>query len=728
MNRIKINVVIALILSATTYAQNVGINGTGATPNSSAQLDLNTGNTFTSPNGRGLLIPNVALTGTGDNVTCSAAPATSLFVYNTATAGASPTNVVPGFYYWNGAKWVAFGGTGSLDWSLTGNAGTTVGTNFLGTTDNNDLEFKVNNIRSGLIDIADYQTFFGYGAGQNNTAAGILNSFFGFGAGSGTTSGTGNTGIGYNSITSNLTGLNNTAIGVQSLNFTTGNSNVALGTNAGYSINSGTQNTALGFWAMNNGGANNLSGSDNTSAGALSGAALTTGSSNTFLGYNSNLSTGTFNNVTAIGANAYPGASNVLILGGISGVNGGTSVNVGIGISAPTSLFHIVDAASAFTTGTLATITGNALTTGNGLLIQSSSLTSGNLVYINATNAAATGPALSVNNSSQSGNAIFASGGGAVNYSAIYGQNAPTTNGTGFDISLSSHTIAGEINLNLGGNYGFGVLGETVSFAEPCAGVIGIYSPLPAWGALGYRNKAGTADYGAYFTSAAGVGTGRMSNPKLNNNPKIDNAAAIGMAAYGDLFGGWIRGNVYGMAVRGERVSLYVDGKTVVNQPIIQLSKTADNKTIVNYTPASATADLQLHGVVKMENGVAIVSLDQETLSQFISTEDLTIIATPTGQTNGVYVELRGSELVIKENNNGKANTKVSWIIIGQRNIGDNTLPDEFKATDFDNNLRGFMNNENDKSTTSTGLYWNGTTLTTMPSSTGTPIAPGKKQ
>ncbi len=28
----------------------------------------------------------------------------SLLVYNTATAGTSPNNVTPGFYYWNGAK------------------------------------------------------------------------------------------------------------------------------------------------------------------------------------------------------------------------------------------------------------------------------------------------------------------------------------------------------------------------------------------------------------------------------------------------------------------------------------------------------------------------------------------------------------------------------------------------------------------------------------------------
>jgi len=127
----------ALVSWELLNAQNIGINSTGAAPVASAGLDVS----FTN---KGLLVPRVALTAT--NVAGPiAAPATSLFVYNTATAGASPNNVTPGYYYWDGAKWIAFGGSGGKDWSLTGNAGTVVGTNFLGTTDNVSLAFKTNN-------------------------------------------------------------------------------------------------------------------------------------------------------------------------------------------------------------------------------------------------------------------------------------------------------------------------------------------------------------------------------------------------------------------------------------------------------------------------------------------------------------------------------------------------------------------------------------------------------
>ena len=74
--------------------KNVGI-GT-ENPDASALLDLNVNDaSFTTK--LGLLIPRVALTAT--NVAAPiTGPANSLLVYNTATAGLAPNNVVPGFY------------------------------------------------------------------------------------------------------------------------------------------------------------------------------------------------------------------------------------------------------------------------------------------------------------------------------------------------------------------------------------------------------------------------------------------------------------------------------------------------------------------------------------------------------------------------------------------------------------------------------------------------------
>ncbi|NTW32414.1 MAG: hypothetical protein HGB12_07295 [Bacteroidetes bacterium] len=79
------------------------INATGGAADNSAMLDVGSTN-------QGILIPRVALTSATD-ITTIASPAASLLIYNTATAGTSPDNVIPGFYFYtttSPAKWVPF--------------------------------------------------------------------------------------------------------------------------------------------------------------------------------------------------------------------------------------------------------------------------------------------------------------------------------------------------------------------------------------------------------------------------------------------------------------------------------------------------------------------------------------------------------------------------------------------------------------------------------------------
>lgn len=127
-------------------AQNIGINATGATPATSAMLDI-------AATDKGLLIPRVALTAT-NAAGPVASPATSLLVYNTATAGTSPNNVTPGFYFWSGTAWVPLATLSTLTsrtWMLTGNAGTSATTNFIGTTDAVDVVVRTNNTEKARI-------------------------------------------------------------------------------------------------------------------------------------------------------------------------------------------------------------------------------------------------------------------------------------------------------------------------------------------------------------------------------------------------------------------------------------------------------------------------------------------------------------------------------------------------------------------------------------------------
>ncbi len=89
--------VFLLFATILSFSQSVSINGSGAAPNASSILDMS------AVNNKGLLIPNIALTGSSDNTSISS-PATGLMIYNTATAG----DVTPGYYYFNGTSWERF--------------------------------------------------------------------------------------------------------------------------------------------------------------------------------------------------------------------------------------------------------------------------------------------------------------------------------------------------------------------------------------------------------------------------------------------------------------------------------------------------------------------------------------------------------------------------------------------------------------------------------------------
>lgn len=130
--------VLFISLTPFSFAQNVGINAAGSAPNASAMLDVESTT-------RGLLIPRISLVAT-NSITPITAPATSLLVYNLASSGTGTAAVSPGYYYWDGTRWVALAGPNGRDWALDGNSGTTPGTNFLGTIDAQALAIRTNNI------------------------------------------------------------------------------------------------------------------------------------------------------------------------------------------------------------------------------------------------------------------------------------------------------------------------------------------------------------------------------------------------------------------------------------------------------------------------------------------------------------------------------------------------------------------------------------------------------
>lgn len=317
----KIILFATFLLKITLIQAQVGIGTT--TPD--AALDI-----ISTTNG--VLIPRIALT--AKNVTApvvnpnGGAIADGTLIYNTATSGASPNRVFPGFYYYDGSGWwVALSGNGSKNWSLTGNEGTSILTNFIGTTDNTDLIFKRNNTQSGVLNMTNtafgYSTFLPAIPGTNNTAFGAF-------ALASNSSGTENTAMGQNALRSNTTGISNVALGKEALFTNVGGSyNTALGEHALFQ-NTGSNNLAIGRYAMNV----NTTGNTNIAIGNNALTGNTTSSNNIALGHSSLYTNTTGTRNLGIGTSTLyannTGSDNIAI--GSLGLNVNTaSNNIAIG-------------------------------------------------------------------------------------------------------------------------------------------------------------------------------------------------------------------------------------------------------------------------------------------------------------------------------------------------------------------------------------------------------------
>ncbi len=375
-----------LVLAFTANAQ-VKIGNNSTTINSGSLLELESTN-------KGILLPRVALSDTS-TWALSGTPTDGMLVYNTATVAGQ---LAPGIYIYNSSKWkliTTTTGTKATNWTSTGNSGTTDGVNFIGTTDNVPLNFKVNNQVAGRVDSSASNTFLGYKSGKaltsgtaltgfgkealsanttgiNNTAVGSTalkfnvtgnrntavgstalfanssgsdNVAIGMGVLAATTSSTDNVGVGSLCLASNNSGTGNTAIGKSAMNLnSTGSSNIAMGKSALFNLTSGNGNSVIGtsaFQATTTGGFNvglgfeagaqNISGKNNVFIGDSSGRSNVTGNNNTLIGYKTTVNSAALTNATAIGSLARVDANNALVLGAIAGINGSLA-NTNVGI------------------------------------------------------------------------------------------------------------------------------------------------------------------------------------------------------------------------------------------------------------------------------------------------------------------------------------------------------------------------------------------------------------
>ena len=291
MKQTLFTIQILLFVTYYSFSQGVGI-GTTA-PDVSAALDITATN-------KGLLIPRMNLA----SINAIPNPATGLLVYDSAANRLVVNIGTAAIPNWQP---VAGNGNGSAAWSLTGNAGTGPTNQFIGTTDNQPLRFRINNFQAGELHPTTRNIFWGLRAGLGNTtgtnniaigtdalrtnatignliAIGDSALFNNIGTDRGDQIGVGlsNVAIGHLSLFNNTTGQFNLAIGGQSLfKNTTGPVNTAIGFQALFSNNIGNSNTAVGHQSL----FSNVTGDHNSAMGFLSLFANVTGSNNTATGW-----------------------------------------------------------------------------------------------------------------------------------------------------------------------------------------------------------------------------------------------------------------------------------------------------------------------------------------------------------------------------------------------------------------------------------------------------------
>jgi hypothetical protein len=199
-------------------------------------------------------------------------------------------------------------------WRTTGNSGLNASDNFIGTTDNVALRFRVNNTWYGELNPSNDNLSLGYRANKNSTgysniavgkdalnsnAGGYYNTAVGWQALYDNNSGSYNAAIGASALYNNTTGNYNVGIGFEPLSSnTSGSYNVGMGFRSLYTNTSGSYNTGLGIYTLlyNVGGALNTAagyyalgqntyGQYNTALGSYSMSANSLGYGNSFIGY-----------------------------------------------------------------------------------------------------------------------------------------------------------------------------------------------------------------------------------------------------------------------------------------------------------------------------------------------------------------------------------------------------------------------------------------------------------
>lgn len=243
--------------------------------------------------------------------------------------------------------------------------------------------------------------------------------------------------------------------------------------------------------------------------------------------------------------------------------------------------------------------------------------------------------------------------------------------GTGSTISGSYGGVTGSADVDESGfgyYYHYGLMGEvwnsaassTSNTGERCGGVLGSYyqnASLKTQGALGYHRYLDNGYYGGWFYSTltstsdrTGQGSGKKAEEVSLN---------IGMGAFGDQFGAIISATNNGIYVKGGSIGVLSEGP-IVTDKYFAISKIENGETSYNFPITAKESTEQIAGNANLTNGesrIRITGLNDQSV----------IILTPYDNCQGLYVKKKdNNELVVGELNGGKSNGGFAYLVINK--------------------------------------------------------------
>jgi len=588
-------------------AVNVGIGTT--IPNSSSLLDL------TSTN-RGMLVPRM----TALQKTAIALPATGLLIYQ--------TDAPAGFYYYTGSVWTnLFSGT-TGGWSLTGNAGTVPGTNFIGTTDAVDWIVRTNNTDRLRI------------------------------------SSIGNVGIGTAAPSRKLHiyGTSNNAADVYSQ------------TDAGRIIKHWFVNTVVS-WSIGQFGTtvapNGQFRITNETSASPRIVLFTAGN----ILFNNTAVTNASDLFESFGSGAFPNA-----IAGYSSVVGGYGVygqNTAGGSSS--SIYGTINSATGF-----AIQAYNSNASGTGIIASGNGIAPTYLVGGSGGAFSGTGVGLLGYTATNTGRGIYglnnAPAGSAIGYAGVFaslqtgGAALVGSLGTNFSYYAGSAVSGYTVNTLAGGKgglfgcdnaTGIGVQGQ--SEGSTGIGVLGISTSATGFGTQGSNNNASG-------TGIIGVGNGIAGNYLVSGSGGAFTGSSVGIYGYVPVNAD---NNWAGYFASAATTFTYIAGRSAGTDYAIlstgtksTIVKDLNNKPVVMFCTETPEVLFQDYGTGKLINGKASITIDPVFSNNIFSDENhpVKVFIQLEGDCQGVYVTnktIYGFDVI--ELNNGTSNADFTWTLIANR-------------------------------------------------------------